>query len=280
MFPELCLAPASVLSDEAGLRRKELAALARPLDHTAIRAVCAAVERTGVAAGVGWLERADDGRLFNSYLVCLPGGLRWRHRKLYVAGHRHLSGGDRHTVFETPWGVRVGILIGGDNYLVENARAVALLGATLLIAPHRADRPERGGGAGSNAGSDAGHEWFMRSLPVRAADNGTFVVFSSAGAGIDGRDASSRSFIADPSGCVLASTEQCAGKMAAATLDLRLAEASAGRRWMAERRPDLYDVLSAAQGPAASFDSYSGSATARGSVALSFAVVGRGLRRG
>ncbi|MEJ8799851.1 nitrilase-related carbon-nitrogen hydrolase [Trinickia caryophylli] len=277
VFPEMCLAPASLLIEEASVRRRHIASMAEPIDGAMLRGVCSVVERTGVAAGVGWLEGAEDGRLFNSYLVCLPGGLRFRHRKLFVAGHRHLSGGDRYTVFATPWGVRAGILIGSDNYLVENARAVALLGATLLIAPHRPDRSEIAGGG-------MGRDWFVQSLPARAADNGTFVIFSSGG-GASGRDAKGPpdlgdSFIADPAGCVLARGAGRCGAVAEAAIDGRLAESSVARRWMTARQPDLYDVLSAVEGPTSSVERYAGAATAGGSIALSFAVVGRNPRRG
>ena len=40
-------------------------------------------------------------------------------------------------MFDTPWGVRLGVLICWDNNLVENARATALLGAEILLAPHQ-----------------------------------------------------------------------------------------------------------------------------------------------
>jgi hypothetical protein len=80
------------------------------------------------------------------YAVCLPGGVRHCHRKLHAFEHRRIVSGDRFTVFDTAWGVRVGVLIGGDAYLVENVRMTALMGATLLVAPHRSYSAQRGGG--------------------------------------------------------------------------------------------------------------------------------------
>ncbi|SAK68426.1 hypothetical protein AWB80_03417 [Caballeronia pedi] len=76
-------------------------------------AIAAAVEQTGVAAGVGWIERTDDGRRYESYAIRSPGG------------------------------ARVHILIGEDNDVVESVRTMALTGATLLVAPKRGDRPHR-----------------------------------------------------------------------------------------------------------------------------------------
>ena len=143
VFPEACLVGYGSL---AKLHRDELEALAEPLDGPMMGAVADAVERTGVAAGVGFIERSLDGRLFNSYAVCLPGGVRHCHRKLHAFEHRRIVSGDRFTVFDTAWGVRVGVLIGGDAYLVENVRMTALMGATLLVAPHRSYSAQRGGG--------------------------------------------------------------------------------------------------------------------------------------
>ena len=53
------------------------------------------------------------------------------------------SSGDSYTVFETPWGPKIGVLICWDNNLVENVRATALLGADILIAPHQTGEPTR-----------------------------------------------------------------------------------------------------------------------------------------
>ncbi|MGF6531975.1 putative amidohydrolase [Paraburkholderia sp. GAS206C] len=143
VFPEACLVGYGSL---AKLHRDELEALAEPLDGPMMGAVADAVERTGVAAGVGFIERSQDGRLFNSYAVCLPGGVRHCHRKLHAYEHRRIVSGDRFTVFDTAWGVRVGVLIGGDAYLIENVRMTALMGATLLVAPHRSYSAQRGAG--------------------------------------------------------------------------------------------------------------------------------------
>jgi predicted amidohydrolase len=60
VFPETCLAG---YDSFAKLHRDELEALAEPLDGPSLGAVADAVERTGVGAGVGLIERAPDGRL-------------------------------------------------------------------------------------------------------------------------------------------------------------------------------------------------------------------------
>src|SRR5476651_517165 len=194
VFPEASLAG---YGDTLNLRRRDLVALAEPLDGRSINEVANAVERTGVAAGVGFIEREPDGRLFNSYVICMPGGARCCHRKLHMVEHPGIECGEQYTVLDTPWGVRIGILIGADNYLIENVRMTALMGATLLVAPHRTYGSDSNGDAalqrlspGQRSGPHVAHgaaaaesasaaAWLRRSLIARASDNGMFVVFSN-----------------------------------------------------------------------------------------------------
>jgi predicted amidohydrolase len=247
VFPENCIAGYASMTT---LHRDELEALAEPLHGASLSAVADAVERTGVAAGVGLIERAAHGCLFNSYVVCMPGRLRHCHRKLHAFEHRSIASGDRFTVFDTPWGIRMGILIGGDSYLIENVRMTALMGATLLIAPHRS-YGERGGANrpmqpvsmaqwlhsdGAATDRAQGADWSRNWLPARAADNGMFVVFS------DGSEASHsrKAMIVDPSGRILA---EHADARVSAEVDPHLIATSAGRQWLTARRADLYGPL-------------------------------------
>src|SRR5256886_7312347 len=87
--------------------------------------------------GAGLLERAPDGGVYNAYVVAMPDGAWAVHRKLHVFEHPSICAGNRYTVFDTPHGCRVGVLICYDNNIVENARATALLGAEILLAPHQ-----------------------------------------------------------------------------------------------------------------------------------------------
>ncbi|MCX4163517.1 MULTISPECIES: nitrilase-related carbon-nitrogen hydrolase [Paraburkholderia] len=281
VFPELCL---SGYTDTAKLSRASLDALAEPLDGASIRTVAAAVERTGVACGVGLIERAPDGRLFNSHVMCLPDGALHCHRKLHAAEHRRIVSGDRYTVFDTGWGVRIGILTGGDSYLVENVRMTALLGASVLIAPHRSGRASRPGEhplqplpmmyrSKSPVDTDtmeSMHGW----LCARAADNGMFIVFSDSHEASNDQATDAAAVIVDPSGRVLAASGTPEG-YAAANLDLALIERSRGRQWLAARRPDLYALLAQSAADRSRAYDEPPNASARGSVALGFAVVSR-----
>ncbi|SAK52530.1 nitrilase-related carbon-nitrogen hydrolase [Caballeronia ptereochthonis] len=235
VFPQSCI---SGPDDET---------LAEPFDGPSIDAIAAAVDKTGVAAGVGWIERTGDGRLHDSYAVCFPGGPRVRHRKLH-ATHRGLHGGNRFTVFDAPFGVRIGILIGGDNDVVENVRMTALMGATLLIAPMS--------GAASRRAP----------LVARAADNGMYIAYS--------HPSSDEAMIVGPDGRVLARGSTAHGGLIVAQVKPALAEASMGRRALAARRPDLYEPL-ARQGSAYPLAAEPERVTSRGALPLSFAIVGR-----
>lgn len=271
VFPELSLAGGVPLDR---LRRAELETLAEPLFGPSIDAVAQAVEATKVAAGVGWLERGDDGALYNSYVVCMPGGARHRHRKVYALESRYLRAGERFDVFDTPWGVATSILIGADNYLSDNARVAALKGATLLVAPHRSYLD-------AAQALSKQREWYVRALPARAGDNGMFAVLSDAPEISMGASEPGAALIADPSGAVLAAGEAAQSPIAAADIDPQCALRSIARRWLNARRPELYGALNGSEAQpsegarAPAWATPARKAQAGGSIAVSFAVVGR-----
>ncbi|MEM5370033.1 nitrilase-related carbon-nitrogen hydrolase [Paraburkholderia azotifigens] len=255
VFPEACLTGGvggRVFTPTRRMRRGQIKAFAASVDGAHVRAVADAVERTGVAAGVGLIERAGNGDLYSSYVVCLPSGERHVHRKLHADGQPHLASGDRFTVFDMDGGWRLAVLVGGDNYLVENARMAALLGAGLLLAPHaQSDATDRTGA------------WVRRTLPARALDNGLFVVYSDEGEGA----------IVDPCGQIVAQRTGGDGTIPA-QLDPALLGTSPAHGWLESRRPDLYGRL-AHDSRAGMPSSDARTARARGAVAVSFAVVRR-----
>lgn len=221
----------------------------------------------GLGIGVGFLE-LDGDELFNSYAVCLPDGEVHVHRKLHAFEHEAISSGDTYTVFDTPWGVRMGILICWDNNLVENVRAVALLGATVLLAPHqtggtksmsphgmrplpralwdnRHDNPEALKAA---VNGPNGRGWLMRWLPSRAHDNGIFVLFSN-GIGLDDDEVrTGNAMIIDPYGRIVGESPVPDTAVVIADLDLDLLPMATGRRWLLGRRPELYSILTQPSG--------------------------------
>ncbi|MDI5974610.1 nitrilase family protein [Amycolatopsis magusensis] len=262
--PEMCLVGYWHLRRH---RPEALHALAEPVDGPSVSAVRSLATRLGIGVGAGFLE-SDGGRLFNSYAVCLPDGTVHVHRKLHAFEHEAISSGDRFTVFDTPWGVRMAILICWDNNLVENVRACALDGATVLIAPHQtggtASRSPHGMrpiplARWENRDTDPaaverefrgpnGREWLMRWLPARAHDNGLFLVFSNGVGRDDDEVRTGNAMVLDPYGRILAETWEAGDRLVLADLDLGLVPLSTGRRWLAGRRPELYGSLTRHRG--------------------------------
>jgi len=259
-FPEMCLCGYWHVPKLDGAA---LHALAEPLSGPSVSYVARLAREHSIAIGAGFLELAENGALYNSYAVCMPDGQVHCHRKLHAWEHRLISSGDSFTVFDTPWGIRAGILICWDNNLIENARATALLGAEILIAPHQA-----GGGASvsphgmkripvekwirrhedpeaieAEIRGPNGREWFLRWLPSRAHDNGMFLVFSN-GVGQDEDEVrTGNAMILDPYGRILVETWQAADAIVSTELDLALLDKCTGQRWIRGRRSELYGCL-------------------------------------
>jgi predicted amidohydrolase len=213
--------------------------------------------------GAGLIEQGQDGRLYNTYVCCLPDGRVERHRKLHCFVSEHMSCGNEYTVFDTPWGVRIGVLICWDNNLIENVRMTALAGADVLLAPHQTGgcrsasphamgpidvalwdrRQDDPAAIEAEFRGPKGRAWLMRWLPARAHDNGMFLVFSNGVGEDDGEVRTGNAMIIDCYGRIVAETWQAADAMVVADLDLSLLTSCTGRRWMRGRRPELYGAI-------------------------------------
>ncbi len=181
---------------------------------------------------------------------------------------KYISSGNSYTVFDTPLGVKLGVLICYDNNIFENVRMTALLGADILLAPHQT------GGTNSvspygmkpidvslwknrennpRAIQDAfkgpnGRGWLMRWLPSRAHDNGLFILFSNGVGEDDGEVRTGNAMIIDPYGRIIKETWKARDEMVVADLDLALLDNCTGRRWLRARRPGLYRPLTVVTG--------------------------------
>ncbi|MHA7179459.1 nitrilase family protein [Arthrobacter sp. MDB2-24] len=264
VFPELCLLGYWHLTRQPAHRLRELA---QRRDGAAVTEVQRLAGELGLGIGVGFLEAEGD-RLYNSYAVCLPDGSVHVHRKLHAFEHEAISSGDSYTVFDTPWGVRMGILICWDNNLVENVRAVALLGATVLLAPHQTggtrsmsphgmrplprslwdNRHQDPEALEAAVNGPSGRGWLMRWLPSRAHDNGLFVLFSNGIGPDDDEIRTGNAMILDPYGRIIAETPVADTAVVTADLDLELLPLATGRRWLLGRRPELYSILTQPSG--------------------------------
>jgi len=265
-FPECCITGYWFLRN---LAREELRGLAEPIPGgPSTERLLAWSRELGMTIGAGLVEIDRAGILHNTYVVAMPDG-GWRlHRKIHAFEHDDIVPGSAFTVFDTPHGCRVGVLVCYDCNINENVRITALMGAEVLLAPH-----QTGGCASKNPHQmgvverrlwdarhadpraieaelkgDKGRGWLMRWLPSRAHDNGLFVVFSN-GVGIDDDEVrTGNAMILDPYGRVLAETWKADEDMVVADLDASLLEHSTGRRWISTRRPELYAPLTVSTG--------------------------------
>ncbi|MBW8884368.1 MAG: nitrilase family protein [Planctomycetia bacterium] len=264
-FPECCISGYWHLRK---LTREELTALAEPVpDGPAAQRLLSLSKKAGMTIGGGLVER-DGEKLYNSYFVAMPDG-RWaRHRKLHVFVSEFLSPGDQYTVFDTPHGCRVGVLICYDNNLVENVRITALAGAEILLAPHQTggcrsgspcamgpidvslwqNRQKNPDAIRAEFQGDKGRGWLTRWLPARAHDNGMFLVFAN-GVGQDEDEVrTGNAMVIDCYGRIVAESKAIEGDLVIADLDASLRDRCTGLRWIKARRPELYQPLTVRTG--------------------------------
>lgn len=266
VFPEMCITGYWALRNRP---REELVDLAESVPSgPSTQALLRLAAQYDMTIGAGLIERADDGTLYNAYVVALPDGQTAVHRKLHCFLSPHMDSGDQYTVFEAPRCGRLGVLTCWDNNLVENVRITALKGAEILLAPHQTGgcdsrSPEAMGlidpALWTNRDDDPaaieaafqgpkGRGWLMRWLPARAHDNGMFLIFSN-GVGLDDDEVrTGNAMILDPYGRIIKETGKAGDDMVVADLDASLLDMCTGQRWLRGRRPELYEPLTARTG--------------------------------
>ncbi len=266
VFPECCITGYWFLRK---LSRNDLSALAEKVfDGPSSQHLQNLAQRYEIIIGAGLIEEADDCRLFNTYVVALPNGKMYRHRKIHAFINEHISQGHEYTVFDTPHDCRIGVLTCFDNNIIENARMNALMGADILLAPHqtggcrsksphgmKAIDPKLWEERNTNPKAieeeflgPKGRGWLMRWLPSRAHDNGLFLIFSN-GVGIDDDEVrTGNAMIIDPYGRIITETWKAQDDMVIAELDASLLDQCTGRRWLQARKPTLYHPLTQSTG--------------------------------
>lgn len=265
-FPECCISGYWHLRK---LGRDEMRAIAEPLPGgPAAQRLMQLSHQRRMTIGAGLVELGAGGQLYNSYFVAMPDGRFACHRKLHVFVSEFLSPGDRYTVFDTPHGCRVGVLICYDNNLVENARITALAGAEILLAPHQTggcrsgspcamgpidvklwqEREHNPDALRAEFLGDKGRGWLMRWLPARAHDNGLFLVFSNGVGQDDDEVRTGNAMVIDCYGRIIRESNSISDDLVVADLDASLRERSTGVRWIKARRPELYQPLAVRTG--------------------------------
>ena len=99
-FPECCITGYLFLRK---LAHDEILALAEPVfEGPSSQALMALAKEYQMTVGAGLVEIAEDGKMYNTYVVAMPNGEFQRHRKIHCFISEHLSCGDEFTVFDTP----------------------------------------------------------------------------------------------------------------------------------------------------------------------------------
>jgi predicted amidohydrolase len=123
-FPECCITGYLFLRK---LTAEQLQALAEPVfDGPSSQALMALARQHNMTIGAGLVEAADDGKMYNTYVVAMPDGQFQRHRKIHCFISEHLACGSEFTVFDTPYRCRATVLTCYDNNIGENVRLAAL----------------------------------------------------------------------------------------------------------------------------------------------------------
>ena len=266
VFPEMCV---TGYWHVRNLSFDEVNALAEPVPSGPTTQELLALSRKhNMTIGAGFIERAEDGKLYNTYIVAMQNGQTARHRKLHCFISEHMASGSEFTVFDIHQECRVGVLICYDNNIIENARITALKGAEILLAPHQTggcnspsprcmglidpklweNRMEDPEAIEAEFRGPKGRDWLMHWLPARAHDNGMFLIYSN-GVGIDDNEVrTGNAMILDPYGDILAETCKAADDMVVADLDASSLKMCTGYRWIKSRRPELYGPLTVPTG--------------------------------
>lgn len=229
--------------------RPEYFALARPAKgHPLIARFQALARELGVVLPCSFFERAGQAHFNSLAMIDADGRMLGIYRKSHIPqgpGYQekyYFSPGDTgFRVWDTAFG-RIGAAICWDQWFPEAARAMALMGAEMLLYPTAI------GSEPAAPGYDSQKHWEMAMrghaaaniLPVVAsnrigterAPGGTEVTFYGS------------SFIADPSGQVLTQAGRSDEAVLTATVDLdQIAALRAGWGLFRDRRVDLYGTL-------------------------------------
>lgn len=240
----LVVFPECALSGYGFSARDEGMAHSVPIDGPEVRRVVDACERYRCFCIFGLLER-DGTRLFNACVLTGPGGVIGSYRKVhlpYLGIDMFVDPGDRPFAVHDAGGLRVGMHICYDGTFPEVGRALALLGADILVLP--TNWPTH---------SECAAEHLM---PTRALENTVYAMAVDRVGEESGFRFIGTSSIVDPSGRVLARAGGDTEEIITAEVDPARARHKRlvrvpGRHEInriADRRPRFYDVLVAPNG--------------------------------
>ena len=229
-------------------QKQEHFGLAKPFeDNPLIARFAGLAAELGVVLPVSFFERANNAYYNSVAIVDADGAVLGRYRKSHIPqgpGYEekfYFSPGDTgFRAWETRFGV-IGVGICWDQWFPECARAMALMGADILLYPTAI------GSEPNHPSTDSSGHW-QRTMQGHAAAN-MAVLAASNRIGVEENDSATMtfygsSFVAGPTGEKVAEAGRAEQAVIAASFDLdeiRAARASWGL--FRDRRPDLYDPL-------------------------------------
>lgn len=231
-------------------------------DGPSIQKLTAFAQELNITILAGLFEKDEDDRLYKAQVCVDKNGLVAKYRKLHPFINPHLIPGDQYVVFDL-YGWKCSILICYDNNVIENVRAVKLLGADIVFMPHvTMCTPSTRPGAGfvdvelwKNREAEPtllrqefdglkGRAWLMKWLPARAYDNAIYAVFSNPIGMDDDQVKNGCSMIIDPFGDIIAECRSFDNEIAMAQLIPQKLTDAGGYRYIKARRPELYgDII-------------------------------------
>jgi (R)-amidase len=205
---------------------ESVAQVAEPLDGPTVSAIVVAARERKIAVVVGTAEN-DNGRFYNTTLLITPEGIALKYRKthLWASDRGVFEAGDRYAT--CLWnGVRVGLLICYDIEFPETARALAQLGAELLLV--------------TNGNMDPYGPTHRTAIMARAQENQAFALMvNRVEEGDGGLLFAGGSALVDPLGTLLFEASREEGQFAV-ELDLnRLTAARRDYRYLDDQRLKL-----------------------------------------
>jgi predicted amidohydrolase len=210
----------------------------------------------------GLFEKDADDKIYKAQFCVDKNGLVAKYRKLHPFVNTHLTPGDQYVIFDL-FGWKCSILICYDNNIIENVRAVKLLGADIVFMPHvTMCTPSTRPGAGfvdpalwENREVDPttlrqefdglkGRAWLMKWLPARAYDNAIYAIFSNPIGMDDDQLKNGCSMIIDPFGDIIAECRSFDSEIAVALITPEKLTDAGGYRYIKARKPELYgDII-------------------------------------
>ena len=224
--------------------REELFALARPFaENETVARFATLAEELGVALPVSFFERAGNAHYNSAAMIDADGTVLGLYRKSHIPDgpgyeekYYFRPGDTGFRVWQTKHGV-VGVGICWDQWFPECARAMALLGAEVLLYPTAiGSEPEA-------PALDTRDPW-QRVMVGHAVANALPVIAANRIGTEAGQTFYGSSFVADVRGDLIASLDRQTEGLAFTTLDLDAAKRYRdGFGFFRDRRPDLYGPI-------------------------------------